>query len=390
VTRVIICCGAGGVGKTTISAAIALRAAWEGHRVAALTIDPARRLADSLGLSEVGNIPRNVPIHTLQPDPGIAPAISTSRAPGGLLDVMMLDAKSAFDAVILSYAPTPEAAQRILENRYYRFTSSKLAGSQEYMAMVRLHDLVTSARYDLIVLDTPPTRHALDFLHAPDRIGRVMDQRVLKVLALGRTNAGIRRLYETSSSAMRVLDRLVGLGTIEELGDFVAAFEGMTERFRQRSTDVARLFHAAGTSLLLVTSPSPTSQAEAEEFLTEILADELPFRGLLVNRVTPRPRLARDGSDLPTTASTGLDEATWDALLGGMRRALAWTTALADADAATLAPYKANRIPLWTIPAFEEDIHDVEAILSVGLNLPSIATLTGQGDPVSVPAVAIS
>ena len=184
-TQVVICCGSGGVGKTTVSAALALKWALDGARVAVLTIDPAKRLADSLGVGTLDNEPRRVPLERLEQ---FTPGTS------GSLDAMMLDVKSTFDQMVARLARTPENAERILAHRYYRFASTRLGGSHEYMAMERLYTLCDQGDYDVIVLDTPPTRHALDFLRAPERMAGLMDQGVLRWLVMPATKGGWRAI----------------------------------------------------------------------------------------------------------------------------------------------------------------------------------------------------
>ena len=201
-TRVVICSGSGGVGKTTVSAALALKWALEGQRVAVLTIDPARRLADSLSIGEIGNTAVRVPIENLSP------------GATGHLDAMMLDAKATFDDLVRRFAPTDEAATRILANRYYQFASTRLGGSHEYMAMERLYELWHHGGYDVVVLDTPPTRHALDFLRAPDRMATLMDEGVLRWLVMPATRSGWRALELGSEAVAKVLKKVMGKGTI--------------------------------------------------------------------------------------------------------------------------------------------------------------------------------
>lgn len=377
-TRVLLCCGAGGVGKTTLSAAIALRLAWEGRSVAALTIDPARRLADSLGLDGLGNAPSAVPLDGLTPDasllPSRLPAPPPARQPGGSLHALMLDAASTFDGIIHRYAPNPEAAARILANRYYRFVSTRLAGSQEYMAMVRLHDLVEDGRYDVVVVDTPPTRHALDFLTAPSRVVRVMDQGVLKVLGLARTSSGLQALFHQAGPVMQTLDRLLGLETLQELADFVSAFDGMTENLKARSQRVGDLLRSPETAFLLVTTPRAAAVDEARAFREALREAGFPFRGFLVNRVAampegPPPFLA---SPLPPPPDD-VDPSTWDQVLDRVRQAHTLFTDLARADQEVVQALSARsspEAPLWTLPVVDTDIHHLSGVLGLGLLLP--------------------
>lgn len=279
---IIVCAGAGGVGKTTTAAAIALRAAVDGKKVAVLTIDPARRLATSLGLKELVNEPSRVA------------AAKFSRAklkPAGELYAMMLDTKTTFDKVVMRYAPNPEQAQRIIANRFYRNVSGTLSGSQEYMAMEKLYELHTEAHYDLVVIDTPPTRHAFDFLDAPKRMTDFFESRVLRwfLLPYMKTGGGLMRVANMAAATfLRIVKRIVGAEVLEDTAEFFGNLEGMYDGFKQRAQDVARLLSSAQTSFVVVTSPAEESVAEATFFATRLNEAGLPFGALVVNRVHPR------------------------------------------------------------------------------------------------------
>ncbi len=223
---ICICAGSGGVGKTTTSAAIAAGMAARGHKVAVLTIDPAKRLADSLGLDELGNAERRV-------DPALFEAAGVEPA-GGELWAMMLDAKATFDEVVRRHAPDAETRERILENRIYKQISNALAGSQEYMAMEKLYEIHEEGRYDLLVLDTPPSRNALDFLDAPRRLTQFIEGRSLQ-LFIRPTGLGMRVLGRGSSVVFSVLKRVTGLDLIQDLSEFFTAMSGMVGGFRERA-----------------------------------------------------------------------------------------------------------------------------------------------------------
>ncbi|RME20289.1 MAG: ArsA family ATPase, partial [Deltaproteobacteria bacterium] len=244
--RVIICCGSGGVGKTTLSASLALKWALAGARVCVLTIDPARRLADSLSIGDIGNTAVPVPLDDL------------SRSPGGSLDAMMLDSKATFDGLVRRFARSAEATERILQNRYYQFASTRLGGSHEYMAMERLYQLWRDSDYDIIVLDTPPTREALDFLRAPDRMSSLMDEGILRWLVMPASRSGWRAIELGSEALSRVLKRVMGEGTISEIAEFFEVFRDMWEGFHARSVEVQALLRRPETRFLLVTSAAPT------------------------------------------------------------------------------------------------------------------------------------
>jgi anion-transporting ArsA/GET3 family ATPase len=273
---VCVCAGPGGVGKTTASAAIAAGMAARGRKVAVLTIDPARRLADSLGLPELGNVERRV-------DPELFAAAGTELGDGELW-AMMLDSKQTFDDVIRENAPDDESRERILSNRIYQQLSGALAGSQEYMAMEKLYELNASGRYDLLVLDTPPSRNALDFLDAPNRLLQFIDGRALQVF-MKPTGLGMRVFGRGASVMFSVLRRITGVDLIEDLAEFFQAFGGMVGGFRERARRVNELLADERTAFLVVSAPQAEPIAEALHFHRKLLDAELPFAGAIVNRV---------------------------------------------------------------------------------------------------------
>ena len=357
--RVVICCGSGGVGKTTISAALAIKWAVEGKKVAVLTIDPARRLADSLGIGALGNTARPVSLEALSP------------AEGGSLDAMMLDPKATFDDLVRRYSPNEVTAERILANRYYQFASSKLGGSQEYMAMEKLLELWMFGPYDIIVLDTPPTRHALDFLTAPDRIAQLMDQGVLRWLVMPATQGGWRAIELGSEAVARVLKRLLGRGTVGEIAEFFENFRDLWEDFRVRSLRVHAQLRDPATRFVLVTSPAPSARAEALFFLQILQQRGLPFGGFVINRPIRAPVHAFDAAALPGTGP--LDPDRWGSIVGGiarlpaLRQKLALAHEQAISDLRTAGPAGA---PCWTVHDQDRDIHDIVGLSSLAPELP--------------------
>ena len=356
--RIVICCGSGGVGKTTVSAAVALRMAREGHRVAVLTIDPARRLADSLGIGELTNTARRVPLHTVAPDAT------------GTVDAMMLDAKSTFDELVRRWSPTEEAAERVLRNRYYQAASARLGGSHEYMAMERLLQLWKEGPYDVVVLDTPPTRHALDFLQAPDRMAGLMDQGVLRWLVMPSTKGGWRALEFGSEAVARVLKRLVGRSVIGEIAEFFDAFRTLADRMRDRSVEVRALLRDPHTRFVLVTSPAPTARAEALYFLEVLQAQDMPFGGFLVNRTVPAPIHATATLDAALEPAEGLAASVRSAL----RQAHAHRTSVAATHAEAISDLRAagpQGAPCWAIPEQPHDLHDLAGLVALGPYLPA-------------------
>ena len=279
--EVIVCAGAGGVGKTTTAAAIALQAAVEGKKVAVLTIDPAKRLASSLGLKELSDEPTKV-----NPRKFTAAGLKTK----GELHAMMLDTKSTFDKVVHRYAPTAAQADRIIANRFYRNISGTLSGTQEYMAMEKLYELHAEGGFDVIVIDTPPTRNALDFLDAPKRMTDFFESRVLRwfLLPYMKGAGGFMKVANVAATTfLRVVKKIVGAEVLQDTAEFFGNLEGMYEGFKQRARDVAALLKSDATSFIVVTSPAIDSVVEATFFATRLNESGLPFGALVVNRVHP-------------------------------------------------------------------------------------------------------
>jgi anion-transporting ArsA/GET3 family ATPase len=280
--EIVVCAGSGGVGKTTTSAAVGLRAAVEGKKVAVLTIDPAKRLASSLGLKELSNSPTKVPPRKFE---------SADLKPKGELWAMMLDTKTTFDEVVMQYATTQEQAERIIANRFYRNIAGTLSGTQEYMAMEKLYELYADGDFDMIVIDTPPTRNALDFLDAPKRMTDFFDSKVLKwfLLPYMKAGGGIFKVANVAATAfLRIVKRIVGSDVLEDTAEFFGNLEGMYDGFKQRARDVAALLQSDVTSFVVVTSPAEESVTEATFFASRLNESGLPFGALVVNRVHPK------------------------------------------------------------------------------------------------------
>ena len=277
-----MCCGSGGVGKTTTSAALALRAAERGRKVVVLTIDPARRLAQSMGIEELDNTPRPVP--------------AVDADAGGSLDAMMLDMKRTFDEVVESQA-SPEKAQQILNNPFYIALSSSFAGTQEYMAMEKLGQLHRDAQkqgtYDLIVVDTPPSRSALDFLDAPERLSSFLDGRFVRIL-LAPARGPAKLMTAGFSLVTNALTKVIGAQVLRDMQTFVTAFDTLFGGFRQRAQQTFELLQADGTAFLVVAAPEPDALREAAYFVERLGEDDMPLAGLVVNRAST-DRTARAG-----------------------------------------------------------------------------------------------
>ncbi len=280
--EVIVCAGAGGVGKTTTAAAIALQAALQGRKAAVLTIDPARRLASSLGLKDLDNDPRRVETRKFT---------QAKLKPAGQLHAAMLDTKSTFDHVVTRYAPSQEQAERIIANRFYKNISGTLSGTHEYMAMERLYELHAEGGFDLLVIDTPPTRNALDFLDAPKRMTDFFESRVLRWFLLPYMKAGggfMRVANVAATTFLRLVKRIVGAEVLADTAEFFANLEGMYDGFKQRAREVAGLLQSPVTSFVIVTSPAKESVDEALFFANRLEETGLPFGALVVNRIHPR------------------------------------------------------------------------------------------------------
>lgn len=298
--EVIVCAGAGGVGKTTVAAAIGLRAAIDGKKTAVLTIDPAKRLASSLGLKDLSNEPTKVNKRKFT---------AAGIEPKGELWAMMLDTKTTFDEVVMQYAPTPEQAERIIANRFYRNISGTLSGTQEYMAMEKLYELYGDGKYDLIVIDTPPTRNALDFLDAPRRMTDFFESKILRwfLLPYMKAGGGVMRVANVAAvTFLRVVKRIVGAEVLEDTAEFFGNLEGMYEGFKQRARDVAALLKSNVTSFVVVTSPYEDSVTEATYFAARLDESDLPFGALVVNRVHPK---IGDGIDVRARQISRLEQA---------------------------------------------------------------------------------
>ncbi len=370
-TEIIVCCGSGGVGKTTTSAALALRAAARGRRVCVLTIDPARRLAQSLGLTELDNVPRPV---------------KEAGADGGSLDAMMLDMKRTFDEVVEAHA-SPEKAAQILANPFYQALSSSFAGTQEYMAMEKLGQLHAEAvaggegedrRWDLIVVDTPPSRSALDFLDAPERLSSLLDGRLIRLLLA--PAKGPAKLFSAGFGIVTTaLNKLLGAQVLTDVQTFVAAFDTLFGGFRQRAEATYALLQDSGTAFLVVASPEPAAMREASYFVERLGQEAMPLAGLVVNRMTT-PELLLDGDEAHAAArrlrarprATPDDEAV-AALLDVHARG----ERVAERERRVVMGFAAAhpRVRRVEVPALATDVHDLDGLAAIGELLGAPATI---------------
>jgi anion-transporting ArsA/GET3 family ATPase len=351
---ICICAGSGGVGKTTTSAAIATGMAARGLRVCVLTIDPAKRLADSLGLPELGN-------EASQVDPGLFERQGIEMK--GELWAMMLDAKATFDELVARQAPDEESRDRVLDNPIYQQISNALAGSQEYMAMEKLFELHTSGRFDLLVLDTPPTRNALDFLDAPRRLTQFIEGRSLRVF-MKPTGLAAKVAGRGATVALGVLKRIVGFDLLADLAEFFNAFSGMVDGFQARAKRVNKLLADPHTCFLVVCGPQGEPIDEAVYFHRKLVEAKLPFGGVIVNKVHyPAERLRGDGADLEATMAARLD----DDLAQRVAENFADYQALAERDARNIE-HLAGELRakgVIRVPYLDEDVHDLGGLAEI-------------------------
>ena len=368
-TRIIVCCGSGGVGKTTAAAAIGLRAAERGRQACVLTVDPARRLAQSLGLTSLDNTPR--------------PVDGVNISGGGSLHAMMLDMKRTFDEIVEAHAD-PDRAAQILANPFYQSLSSSFAGTQEYMAMEKLGQLRHADEWDLIVVDTPPSRSALDFLDAPERLGRFLDGRLIRLLTVpARAGMSYMKVLNAGFSMMTsALTKILGAQVLKDAQTFVSAFDTMFGGFRERAEWTYRLLQAPGTAFLVVAAPEPDALREASYFVERLDAERMPLAGLILNRVHVSPA-ARLSAARSLAAAETLDMAaaeTPDLRDGpdgsGPRYDLAAAVLRMHAERMNLGKRERRlaehftsahpAIPVAEVVAQPEDVHDLDGLRVIG------------------------
>jgi anion-transporting ArsA/GET3 family ATPase len=364
---VVVCAGSGGVGKTTTAATIALWGAMRGRRAAVLTIDPARRLADSLGLQLSGGARASVPVELLRAH-GI-------ELPGSLT-AMMLDQKSAWDSLIERHAPSREVRDRILNNRFYQHLSQSFAGSQEYMAVEELSRLRDSGQYDLIVVDTPPSRHALEFLEAPQRLSDFLDRRIIRWFVKPYVSAGwsaMRLFNRTAGFVLRTLEEATGVAVLAEISDFFAGMQGLFEGFGERTERVYRVLKSPKTAFVLISSPEEEVLEEAEYLSDKMAALGMPLRAVVFNRVHEEFTAPIDRADFPRGDIRGGDRERVAACLA---RSGQWPPGLVERLAANFVAYQdvargdamrlelfagalRREVPIVRVPNFSTDLHDL-------------------------------
>ncbi len=372
--RIVVCCGSGGVGKTTTAAALGLRAAEvHGRRTVVLTIDPARRLAQSLGLTELDNTPRQVK--------------GVSTASGGELHAMMLDMKRTFDEVVLTHTDAARA-EEIFGNPFYQAMSSTFSGTQEYMAMEKLGQLHAKDEWDMIVVDTPPSRSALDFLDAPQRLSRFLDGRMLRLL-LAPARAGGRSMFNLVSASFGVFSKAVqkvlGGQLLADMSGFVAALDSTFGGFRDRAEATYKILQAPETAFLVLAAPEPDAVREASYFAGRLARDRMPLQGMILNRThqVSAPDLAVDEALAAADAldASGESPATADAL-----RIHAALCRQVEREAAVATTFTAAhpRVPVTAIAAQPADVHDIDGLREIGIALAGTAHPKGDDRPAEV------
>ena len=379
--RVAVCIGCGGVGKTTVAAALALEAARLGRRALVLTIDPARRLADALGVESLGNQPQSLPRDALD-------ALGVPSE--GALSALMLDMKHTFDDLVERFAESEEARQRILRNPIYQQASNALAGSVEYSAMEKVYEMAESGEYDLVVVDTPPAQHALDFLEAPQRLIEFLESRVVQILihpAFAEGRFGFKLFQHGARRILQLMERVSGISFLEDVSEFLLAFEGMSAGFRQRAARVRTLLLGPESGFVLVAGPGQEAVRQATELRQRIGGFGVELQGVLVNRVHLWP----DGV-LPDCLRPGAAPAPADveALADALARACGPEPApleLAQAAVSAAKGYAAlverdagatGALQAWAeaegrywgrIPELPEDVHDLPGLARVAQSI---------------------
>jgi anion-transporting ArsA/GET3 family ATPase len=348
--QVIVSAGSGGVGKTTTAAAIGLYGAQQGRRTVVLTIDPARRLADALGIGELRG--------------GEESEVKADFR--GSLTVMMLDQKSAWDALVSRHAPSPEIRDRVLGNRFYQHLSQTFAGSQEYMAIEQLSELHASGRFDLIVIDTPPTRHALDFLEAPRRLGDFLDRQIVKWFVKPYFSAGwatAKVMNRTANFLLRHLEEATGVSVLVEVSDFFTSMSGLFDGFQERVQRVYQLLQAEETAFVLVASPEEQVLSEAEYFCRKVAELQMPLRAVVFNRAHFEFETGRGSR---AAGEAGLEKILADPeaarrLLENFDR----YEILARGDAVRMESFRRQlprRLATVEVPNFDSDLHDISGL----------------------------
>lgn len=342
--RVIVTCGTGGVGKTSVAAALGVHAAQSGRRAVVITIDPARRLSDAIGIDEtLGNAPQRVALD----------------APGELW-VTMLDVHETFDNLVRETSPTPERAREVLDNSFYRSLSRSLSGTRDYMAAERLYELYNDDKYDVVIVDTPPSRNALDFLESPERLARFLKHPIVRLL-VAPSRGGFRFASAAMTPVLKAISSVVGSDALSGVASFLRAIDGMETEFSRRALAVANTLRSDDTHFVVITAPSPDALREARHFASELSRLKIELRLLVANRMPPR--FGKETSAYHASlaqASTG-DTAVLHTVMSSL---------LADAESAEqqVSEFVSSTrkafadVPLASATELPEDIHSMESI----------------------------
>lgn len=370
--EILVCAGSGGVGKTTTSAVIGLEAALRGQRALVMTIDPARRLANSLGIESLGDEPQQIPLAQFE---------QVGLEADGELSAMMLDMKQAFDRLVEKRAPDDETREAILNNRVYEYFSTSLSGTQEYAAAERLYELRSSGDYDLVILDTPPTTHALDFLEAPERMANAVESKAFQWLYqrdLFKGESGFGLFSIGSSYVLDKLSRFTGEELLEEMSTFLEHFSPMLDGFQERAEDVRDLLTGERCGFIVITAPDPHTKDEALHFYEELGEERVAVEAFVVNRVHPHwvPKSEFDREPEEIAEQLGEIDGDLPELEGDQRLSLArklmenaaafYVLAVKDAQSIReLSDYLERDLPVATVPYFSRDIHSLEGLNQV-------------------------
>ncbi len=367
-STVVVCCGSGGVGKTTTAAVLGLEAARRGRRVVVVTIDPARRLADALGLPDgLASSPTRIDLHDRPPGTSGA----TPEGTQGQLWAMMLDTEATFDGLVEAYAEDAAQAQRILDNPFYRNIAGALSGTQEYMAAETLHALHGDERFDLVVVDTPPSRSALDFLEAPGVLSRFLDHRVFKLVMLP-TRSGLRVIGAAAQPVLKAIGKVVGSDVLADAVAFFQAFAGMETGFRERADDVVALLRAPETSFVVVASPRHDTITEAVWFAGQLDEQGVGLHAAIVNRAVPEfgEGTADDAARAAVTVRERGSSGDGD-VLASLWDNVAELRRIREAELEVVDPLvvAADGAPLVVLPLLDQDVHDLHGLEEIAGHL---------------------
>ena len=356
-SSVIVCCGSGGVGKTTTAAVLGLEAARRGRRAVVVTIDPARRLADALGLADgLASVPQRIDLDT-----------DEAWTPGGELWAMMLDTAATFDGLVRRHADSEEQIERILTNPFYRNIAGALSGTQEYMAAETLHELHGDDRFDLVIVDTPPSRNALDFLEAPGVLARFLDHRLFRLLLLP-TRGGLRVIGTATQPMLKAIGKVVGSDVLADSVAFFQAFAGMETGFRERADDVVRLIRAPETSFVVVAAPRHDTIDEAVWFANQLVDQGVGVTSAIVNRAHPE---FGTGSATDAIAAAAEARRTGNETLGLLWDNVAALRTMRDLELAVIAPLAeiVGGERLVVLPLLDSDVHDLAGLMVIAAHL---------------------